>query len=553
MPPNNMDTSSKYSFGVLVILDGWGISPDGPGNAITKARLPNYHGLIENYPNSILQASGKSVGLPQGEPGNTETGHVNLGAGKIIYQDLARINMSIAEGTFFNNEALQGAIEHAKQFDSNLHYIGLVGAGGVHSSLEHLFALIQLASRNQFDRVKLHLITDGRDSSPTSAMEYVQKVHDVMERENVGNIASVMGRYWAMDRDRRWERTEKAYMALVKGKAKTSKSVKEVIENSYKAGVTDEFIFPTLISSDGIDDLIVKDNDSVIFYNFRIDRPRQLSKAFIADDPISENREWDFDPHTIKYEKTHIPEEKESSTSFDRGEKLKNLNFVTMTEYSKALVEAGAKVAFPPEKVKDPLSEVISRSGKKQLKLSESEKERFVTYYFNGQRDMPYDKEDWLIIPSPKVSTYDKAPEMSAIELTNTLLEKIEKEKYFFTVVNYANPDMVGHTGNIGPCVKAIEVVDECLGRIYRFVLQNKGVLIITADHGNAEEMINLKTAKIDTEHSTNPVPIIIVAEDLKGKKEKIQEGILADVAPTILNLLGLEVSEKMTGRNLLT
>ncbi|MBN1168389.1 2,3-bisphosphoglycerate-independent phosphoglycerate mutase [Candidatus Woesebacteria bacterium] len=552
MPAENNKKSTIYDFGILVILDGWGIAPEGPGNAISKANLPNYHRFLDTYPNSTLEASGRSVGLPQGEAGNTETGHINIGAGKIIYQDLARINMSIAEGTFFENDALRGAISHARESDSYLNLLGLIGAGGVHSSLEHLFALIQLASRENFDKVKLHLITDGRDSSPTSAIEYIQKVQEVIQREKVGRIASIMGRYWAMDRDRRWDRTEKAYNAIVKGKAKTAKTAKEVIENSYKAGVTDEFIFPTLIINDDINESLIKDNDSVIFFNFRIDRPRQLSKALISDQQKIEDKHWDFDPHAIKYEKTHIPEYKPSSKSFNRGEKLKNLYFVMMTEYSKALVESGANVAFPPEKIEDPLSEIVSTQGYKQLKIAESEKERFVTYYFNGQRDKSYPNEDWVIIPSPKVTTYDKKPEMSAYQITDTLLEKLKKEKYFLTVVNYANPDMVGHTGNIGPCVKALEVVDECIGRLSRYVLQNNGFMLITADHGNAEQMISLKDGKVDTEHSTNPVPIILISDYLEGKRGILQEGILADVAPTLLNLLGLTAPDKMTGRNLL-
>lgn len=551
MPPNKK--SSKYDFGILVILDGWGIAPDGPGNAVSRANLPNFRNFLETYPNSILQASGKAVGLPQGEPGNTETGHVNLGAGKIIYQDLARINMSIAEGTFFKNEALVGSLEHARKNESSINLIGLVGAGGVHSSLEHLFALIQFLSRENFERIKLHLITDGRDSPPKSAIEYIRKVEEVIDREKVGEIVSVMGRYWAMDRDRRWDRTEKAYNAIVKGIANKASSAREVIENSYKAGVTDEFIFPTLITNGGINNNLIKDNDSVIFFNFRIDRPRQLSKALIVDDENIEHKELDFDPHTIKYENTHIQNSVGSAKLFERGERLKNLYFVMMTEYSKALVKAGAKVAFPPEEIESSLSEIVSLAGKKQLKIAESEKERFVTYYFNGQNNKPYPNEDWVIVPSLKVATYDQKPEMSAYQITDTLLEKIEHDEYFLTVVNFANPDMVGHTGNIGPCIKALEVIDECLARISRYVLEKNGVLLITADHGNAEEMINLKTGEIDTEHNSNPVPIIVISKDMQGKKGSLQEGILADVAPTLISLLGLEQPEIMTGRNLIS
>ncbi len=539
-------------FVVLVILDGWGIAPKGPGNARSLAKTPNFDKFLLSYPNTELSASGKVVGLPGDEPGNTETGHVNLGAGRIVYQDLARINMSIAEGTFFNNEVLLGAIDHAKKKKSNLHLMGLVGAGGVHSNIDHLFALIQLCTRNNFNRIFLHLFTDGRDSPPTSSSIFVSKIKEVLKREKAGQIASIMGRYWAMDRDRRWERTEKAYLALTKGEGVLVTSAEEAIKKSYDSGKTDEFILPSIIVNDKKKPIAtINDQDSVIFYNFRIDRPRQLTKAFVAKDFSKDIDRWDFDPYAIKYEKKHSAN-KPSGKTFKRGKPLNDLYFVMMTEYGKPLVSAGAKEAFPPEMVVKPLGNLIAASNMKQLRVAESEKSRFVTYYFNGQTTTPFPGEDRTIIPSPKVPTYDQKPEMSAEEITKTVIKNIESRAYSFILINFANPDMLAHTGNIGPAVKAIEFVDQALGKIANTVLTYQGTLLVTADHGNAEEMINLKTGAIDTEHSMNNVPFLVISNAFMGKSQKLQSGILADVAPTIVSLLGLEIPAEMTGRDLL-
>lgn len=550
IPPNSIT-----KFVTLIILDGWGISPPGAGNAISLANTPNINRLTAAYPHTQLQAAGEAVGLPKGEAGNTETGHLNLGAGKIVYQDLARINMSIADGSFFDNPVLKGAIENAKTKNSKLHLMGLIGAGGVHSNLEHLFALMVMAKKAGLTEVYLHLFTDGRDSPPTSSMVYINKIREVIAKEGVGKIATLMGRYWAMDRDRRWDRTAKAYFALTKGEGNLVKTPEEAIQMSYQNGKTDEFIEPSIMTDEtGKPISLISDNDTVIFFNFRIDRPRQLTAAFIVKDFSDQSLALEFDPYLERYAKTSlISRVQQYQKIFDRGTPLNNLYFVTMTEYSKSLVEAGIKVAFAPEKIEIPLGRIISEANLRQLKLCESEKERFVTYYFNGLRENAFPGEERIIIPSPNVPTYDQKPEMSAREITDTFLLKATSDiPYSFILINFANPDMVGHTGSIGPTVKALEVVDECLGKIANTVLTYGGTLLITGDHGNAEELINLKTGQIDTEHSVNPVPFIAVSSALTGKSVFVQTGILADIAPTILALLGLNKPETMTGRNLL-
>lgn len=542
-------------FVLLVVLDGWGLSSPGPGNAISQANTPNMNKFTASYPHTQLQASGEAVGLPRGEVGNTETGHLNLGAGRIIYQDLQRINMSVADGTFYQNKVLIGSIDHAKKNSSNIHLMGLAGAGGIHSNLGHLFALIDLCKRNKFDRVFLHLFTDGRDSPPNAAKMYISQVREVLTRQGIGTIATVMGRYWAMDRDMHWDRTAKAYFALTKGEGQLVKTPEEGIDASYSEGKTDEFIEPCIMSdANGKPVGLIEKNDSVIFFNFRIDRPRQLSGAFLFKDFSKANLSTDFDPYLVKYQKSHIirPDDKKTE-SFERGLQLDNLYFVTMTEYSKSIVDAGALVAFPPEMVKLPLGRVISEAGYKQLRASESEKERFVTFYFNGQLETALNGEDRLIIPSPKVATYDLKPEMSARELTKAVIKKLEDSPgYRFVLINFANPDMVAHTGNIGAAVHACEVVDECLGKLSDWVLAYGGCMVVTADHGNAEEMINQETGGVDTEHNGSPVPLIIISQKLMGNPVTISAGILADVAPSILKIMGLAVPGSMTGHSLL-
>lgn len=535
-------TSQKFipKFVVLVILDGWGIAVESPGNAITLANTINMDKFWSSYPHTQLEASGQSVGLPSKEDGNTETGHLNLGAGRIVYQDLQRINMAVADGSFLKNDVLNSAVIHAKKNNSSLHLMGLVGAGGVHSNIEHLFSLIKLASLNGLKKVYIHVFTDGRDSPPQAAKIYIGRIKEVLKKENVGEIASVIGRYWSMDRDERWDRTEKAYLALTEGKGRLVKSPEEAIEKSYDLGRTDEFIDPSLIVDDnGKPRGLIKSDDAVIFFNFRIDRPRQLSYAFVVND-------------LAKIYSAKEPTNLGASTPFRRVVKLNNLIFVTLTEYSKILTDEGSKVAFPPEVIDVPLSSAIASAGFKQLKVTESEKERFVTFYFNGLRDKPFSLEDREIVPSPKVPTYDQKPEMAAREVTEILLKRMANTEYKLITINYPNADMVGHTGNIGATVKAVETIDGYLDKIANFVLAYEGAMIITSDHGNAEEMINQETGEIDTEHSTNKVPFIAVAKNFLGKPTTLRSGILGDVAPTILSLLGIKAPSQMTGRNLL-
>ncbi|MEK7061192.1 MAG: 2,3-bisphosphoglycerate-independent phosphoglycerate mutase [Patescibacteria group bacterium] len=548
---------ANSKFVCLVILDGWGIAAPGPGNAISQANTINMNRFWVSYPHTQLTSSGEAVGLPRSEAGNTETGHLNIGAGRIVYQDLKRINMSIANRTFFQNPSLLGAIDHVRKNKSNLHIMGLIGASGIHSDMEHLTALLELTGKSDLlNNVFLHLFTDGRDSPPTSASEYIKKVREDIQREKVGQIASIMGRYWAMDRDRRWERTEKAYLALTKGQGQLVKTPEEAIDMSYKEGKTDEFIEPSVITdANGIPLTTIKENDAIIFFNFRIDRPRQLTASFVVDDFSNQSIFLDFDPYLEKYEKTHLAERvKKRENVFERGPKLKNLYFVTMTEYSKSLLEAGTHAAFLPEHVDLPLGKVISDAGLKQLRIAESEKERFVTYYFNGLKEEPFIGEERIIIPSQKIATYDLKPEMSAYEITEAFLSKLKQPvEYSFILVNFANPDMVAHTGSIGPTVKACTILDECLGKIANTILTLDGTLLISADHGNAEEMIDPQTGQIGTEHNGNPVPFIAISKELLGRAQTLQSGILADIAPTVLDILGIQKPNAMTERSLLS
>lgn len=535
---------------VLIVLDGWGLAPPGPGNAATLAQTPNFNAFWSAYPKTQLLASGEAVGLPIGEMGNSETGHLNLGAGRIVYQDLPRINLNIADGSFFKIPAFLEAVDHAKKSNSNFHLMGLVGQGEVHASIGHLLALLRFCKDQNLTNVYLHLFTDGRDSPQTSALTFFSQVEAKMKELQVGKIATVMGRYYAMDRDNRWERTQKAYEALVKGEGKKAKDAAQAIQNSYNEGKTDEFIEPTVLV-DGNDQPLAKigDNDSVVFFNFRIDRPRQLTKAFVIPDfEKLAGQKVGFDPYTEKYyHKTEV--EQVITATFPRGPALKNLCFVTMTEYEKGLP---AKVAFPPTSVSLPLGRIISERGFRQLRITETEKERFVTYYFNGQREDAFPGEDRIIVPSPKVPTYDLKPEMSALETTQIVLDRLKEGIYDFILINYANPDMVGHTGVLKAGIQACETVDKCLGEIVQTVTNLGGVTLITADHGNIEEMINPKTGEVDTEHSINPVPFMIVGKEFIGKRATLPRGILADVAPTVLSFLEVIKPSDMSGRSLL-
>lgn len=537
---------------VLIIRDGWGEAPASKGNAVSLAKLPYTTHLTTTYLHTMLTASGEAVGLPRGEDGNTETGHLNLGAGRIVYQDLPRINMAIADGSFFKNLAFLNAIDHIKQTGGKLHLIGLVGSGGVHSNLEHLFALLHFCREHGVTNVFLHLITDGRDSPPTSAKIYMDQIQKEIENLKTGRIATIIGRYYAMDRDLRWERTGKAYSMYTKGEGRKSTSYEEVIENAYMHGQTDEFVEPSVLSDDGLTPVAtVGSGDSVIFFNFRIDRTRQLTKAFVLDDFTREAMKTSgFDPYAVEYYKRHVAYHIAVQEPFSRGPKINDLYFVTMTEYEKGLPVSA--IAFPPQLIQLPLGRVLSNHDFHQLRATETEKERFVTFYFNGQREEAFPLEDRLIVPSPKVPTYDLKPQMSCYELTDAVIAQIKQNTYQFILINYPNADMVGHTGVVSAAVTACETIDANLARLVPEVLKQDGYCLITADHGNVEEMIDGKTGGIDTEHSTNPVPLLIVGKEFEGKAQQVREGVLADVAPTILGLMGIEKPADMTGRDLL-
>lgn len=521
---------------VLVILDGWGVAPVSRSNPFSMAKLPAYESLCSHFPTMALQASGESVGLPWGEMGNSEVGHINLGSGKIVYQNLPRINKAIADSSFFSNPAFQQAIANVKQRNSQLHLMGLVSSGGVHSFNEHLYALLEFAKREGVTKVFVHAFLDGRDTPPKSAENFIAKLQQHIQEAGVGRIATLAGRFWAMDRDNRWERISKAYDALVHGKADVQGTDPlALIQQSYVKGILDEECVPSVITDDhGKPLTTIQDGDSVITFNFRPDRMRQLTKAFTLPG----------------FEK------------FDRGPYMQNLTYVTMTEYDKDLP---VTVAFPPEQVAFPVARVIADAGLSQLHIAETEKYAHVTYFFNGGQEQAYPKEEHVLIPSPHVSSYDQKPAMAAREITERLEKELAKAAYDFYVVNFANADMVAHTGNMQATIEALEILDECLQRVSEAVLAVNGVAFITADHGNAEELLNLQTGSIDKEHSTSPVPFIGVSQTWKDTSPYLLPGgtqaltsvqpvgILSDVAVTILETLGLPVPEEMTGRNLLS
>lgn len=441
-------------------------------------------------------------------------------------------------------------VKHLSRTKGKLHLVGLIGQGTVHSSTDHLYALLFFCRENKLDNVFIHAITDGRDSPPRSATEVIKRLEEKLASYKTYKIASVMGRYFAMDRDRRWERTEKAYLCLTQGGSSYASSVLQAIESNYAKGKSDEFIEPTNIVSENRPIALVEKGDAIIFFNYRIDRPRQLTKAFVLENFEAEaNKSFSFDPYSVKYHKTHLIKEQVLTTPFQRGRKIEDLLFVTLTEYEKNLP---VLTAFPPIKVNMPLGRVFSERAINQLRISESEKERFVTYYFNGQIEPPFSYEDRLIIPSPRVPTYDLKPEMAVNEITETVISKLNEQTHKFILVNIANPDMVGHTGNIEATILAIKAVDRSLGKIVQEALTNDYTLIITADHGNAEQKINPQTGGISTEHTSNQVPFIVISDEFQGKASRLESGILADVAPTVLSLMGIPKPDEMTGRNLL-
>ena len=502
---------------VLLILDGYGERKEKEGNAIALAKTPVMDRLKKEFPYVEGQASGLFVGLPDGQMGNSEVGHMNMGAGRIVYQELTRITKSIQDGDFFENKALKDAVEHCKKEDSALHFMGLVSDGGVHSHIEHIYGLLELAKRAGLKKVYLHAFLDGRDTPPDSGKSFLLAVEKKMQELHVGEIATISGRYYAMDRDKNYDRVEKAYRAMVDGTGEKASSVEEAIDASYAKKVYDEFVLPTVIEKNGVH--TVSDGDAMIFFNFRPDRAREICHAFCDDD-------FSF---------------------FERGAR-KNIFFVCFTDYDPTI--PNKHVAFEKEEIHNTLGEVVSNLGKNQLRIAETEKYAHVTFFFNGGKEEPYENEDRILVPSPKeVPTYDLKPEMSCYTVTEKLTEAIRSGKYDLVVANFANPDMVGHTGVLPAAIKAIEVVDECMGKVVEAVESMHGNLFILADHGNADIMKDEKTGEPYTAHTTNPVPFILVSEEKHALREG---GCLADVAPTLLELMAIPQPKEMTGKSLL-
>ncbi|MGI6316340.1 MAG: 2,3-bisphosphoglycerate-independent phosphoglycerate mutase [Christensenellales bacterium] len=510
---------------LLMILDGFGYNPEKEGNAIANAKKPNIDALWKEYPHTLIQASGLAVGLPRGQMGNSEVGHTNLGAGRIVYQALTRITLFIEDGSFFQNEALLWAMKEASEKGTALHCMGLCSDGGVHSHLEHLYALVEMAKRNNIKKVYIHCFMDGRDVPPSSGIDFIRQLEKKLAEIGIGEIATVTGRYYAMDRDKRWERVEKAYDAIACGNGNMAFSAVEAMENSYASGVTDEFVAPTVIVKDGKPLTMVQEGDSIVFFNFRPDRAREITRAFIEKDFIDFPRRNGYVP----------------------------VQYVTFTQYDATFTNL--KVAFTAKLLGEELDNVLgvwlAKKGKTQLRIAETEKYAHVTFFFNGGVEIPNAGEDRCLIPSPKVATYDLQPGMSANEVAESVIERIHSNKYDYIILNFANPDMVGHTGVMQAAIEAIEIIDRCVGRVIEAILQEDGRAILTADHGNADLMVDPVENIPYTAHSTNLVPLIIIDPALKDYSLR-RDGVLADVAPTLLDMTGLEQPEEMTGKTLL-
>ena len=500
----------------LIIMDGYGVNDRNEGNAIYTAKTPNMDRYMQEYPHTIVHASGMDVGLPEGQMGNSEVGHTNIGAGRIVYQELTRITKAIDDGDFFENEALLAAVENCKKHDSALHLAGLLSDGGVHSHNKHLYGLLRLAKENGLEKVYVHAFLDGRDVPPSSGADFAEALVAQIRSIGVGDIATVMGRYYAMDRDNRWERVEKAYNAMVLGEGNTAESAVTAVKQSYNEGVTDEFVVPTVILRDGAPVGRIQENDSVILFNFRPDRSREITRTMV-------------DPEFSGFERTFFP-------TF----------YVCMTRYDASM--PNVEVAFKPESLDNTFGEYISKKGLRQLRIAETEKYAHVTFFFNGGVENVYDGEDRALINSPKVATYDLQPEMSAPEVTEEVVKRIQSGSYDVIVLNFANCDMVGHTGVFDAAVQAVETVDECLGKVVDAIEQMGGVALITADHGNADQMVDYESGGAFTAHTTNVVPLVLVG----NKDAKLKPGRLADLAPTMLDLMGLEKPAEMTGESLI-
>ena len=504
---------------ILVILDGWGINPRKEGNAIAQASTPNLDALAREFPVSSLSMSGIDVGLPQGQMGNSEVGHMILGAGRIVYQDLTLIHKDIDDGAFYGNKALLDALRVTRGGSGRLHLMGLLGDGGVHSHQRHMEGLIEMAGREKVARVFLHLFLDGRDTPPNSAEQFILDLNETLKRYPQVGVATVSGRYYAMDRDKRWDRTEKAYLCLTEGSGNKAGSALEAIRQSYQQKISDEFVVPTVISG-MVPQGLIRDGDAVIFFNFRADRARQLTRALI-DENFSE---------------------------FQRKRRLNLASFTTMTQYDETLK---VPVAYQPREIKKILGEVVSKAGIRQLRIAETEKYAHVTYFFNGGEESKFPGEERILIPSPQdVPTYDLKPEMSAHQVTEVLVKQLREQDLGLVIANYANADMVGHTGNFEAAVRACDVIDECIGKLVDAATAKRGKIIITADHGNIEQLIDYDTGMPHTAHTINRVPAILIDEE--RKKSRLKKGTAVDVAPTVLQLLGLPQPGEMTGRSLI-
>mgnify|MGYP005803927703 FL=1 len=507
---------------MLIIMDGFGISDEVEGNAVKAAKTPVLTKLMNENPTTLIDASGRAVGLPDGQMGNSEVGHLNLGAGRIIDQELMRITRTIEDGSFFDNKVLKEAIAHAKEFDAGFHIYGLISPGGVHSHTDHLLALVKMAKAEGLKKIYIHCFMDGRDVPPSSGKGYIEDLEKNLAEIGAGEIASVSGRYYAMDRDNRWERVEKAYAAMVYGEGDQASSAAEAMQKAYDAGVTDEFVVPCVIQKNGKPVATIQDNDSIVFFNFRPDRAREITRAMVFDD---------FD-------------------GFARRGQLKNIYYVTMTQYDESFA-GKVHVAFEPAGTpKNMLAEYISNHGMKQLHIAETEKYAHVTFFFNNGLNDPFPGEDRILIPSPKVATYDLKPSMSAYEVTDAVVEQIQADKYDVIILNFANCDMVGHTGVFSAAVEAVETVDTCIGKIMEALQSKKYNLFVTADHGNAEKMIDPVTKQPHTAHTTNKVPLIFIS-NLHSYK-LAEGGKLADIAPSMLDAMGMEIPVEMTGKSLI-
>jgi 2,3-bisphosphoglycerate-independent phosphoglycerate mutase len=504
---------------VLMILDGYGLNDTLQGNAIKEAKTPVMTQLMENSPFVKGYASGMAVGLPEGQMGNSEVGHLNMGAGRIVYQELTRITKEIQDGEFYKNQAFLDAVKNVKANRSSLHLMGLLSDGGVHSHNTHLYALLELAKREGIENVYVHCFLDGRDTPPASGKGFVEQLEEQIQEIGVGKIATVSGRYYAMDRDNRWDRVERAYRAIAQGVGEKASSAVEAVQNSYEAGKNDEFVLPVVVEADNAPVGRVKDNDSIIFFNFRPDRAREITRTFCDDN---------FD-------------------GFDRGPRIKT-TFVCFSEYDITILNK--EVAFHKVSITNTFGEFLAANGKRQARIAETEKYAHVTFFFNGGMEEPNKGEDRILVKSPKVSTYDLQPEMSAFEVVEKLVEAIKSDKYDMIIVNFANPDMVGHTGIESAAIKAIEVVDKCVGITVDAIKEVNGQMFICADHGNAEQLVDYVTGAPFTAHTINPVPFILVNYDEDYKLR--EDGCLADIAPTLIEMMGMKQPEEMTGKSLL-